>query len=449
MQRAAQSTGQQTLVHLVTFSSGEPFASTQKLLDQSLDIAGISSHAMWVDSIEAAPRYKALSDRINTLDPRQKKRGGFWKPLLILDKLDQVRPGEFVLFHDASQYIREPFRHDMRPLARCMEHSKEDVLAGVRLRGTLEWEYSQCGIHYGDAQRAFSFCEALNAVVCPGVSAGCCNREQEGLLTLLNTWHLWRNTPVAHRLLERWLELNLSPLSLRVPLLDQSLLELLALENNLLTVLLPTAFFDKSHLQLHPRAIYDESNFQKSINVVFDHLRDARLLPFNSVSGIEWSSRTVPAYLWRESLSCSQPRDSFDMCWSGGVFSYRICCGESWGLGGNPNCWDAETSFSRCCRPHRDIAVCIGAIDGLGLDEKLLWEALVRPLDADVIIKAQDSDSLQEFEGMYPSAVAVVSSCDELGSFGRRYRRVLRLDSIRGLTAAGNISSRPRRNRHR
>lgn len=425
--REASSLGSQASpVHLVSFASGEPFVSTQQLLDGSLGVAGLSSHARWTDhaSLEQVPRYAAARARAEALSPRQRRRGGFWKPLLLLDKLDRVPIGAWVLFHDASQYIREPFRHDVRPLTRCLEHLGEDALVGVRTRGTLEWEYSQCGVYYGDRERAVSFCEAWETVACPG--SRCCNRDLERqVATLLNTWHLWRNTAAARQLLEHWLDLCLSELSARVPLLDQSLLEILAAQSNLPTIWLPSTFMDS---EVYPMVLYDEANLQKSINVVFDNLHVASLRPFQSVTGFEWSSLTTPAYLWRASLNCSGARkEALEPCWRGGFFNYRLCCGEQWGPGGNPSCWDASTTAAGCCVP-RDVAVCIGGLGGLAVDENVLWETLVKPLRADIVIQADTSDLLLELEGMYPSAVAIVRSCSDLGALGHKYKRVLTVD---------------------
>jgi len=425
MATAASVVSESPLVHLVTFAKGEPFLSTQRMMDQSLHIAGINTHEKWINSIDTSARYAPLKKRVEAMKSQQTKRGGFWKPMLILDKMDRIALGEFVLFHDASQYVREPFRYDLRPLVKCIQHLGEDVLVGTRMRGTIEWAYSQCGVHYGDKHRQASLCEAWSAVACPGNR--CCEDDIRHLAHLLNTWHIWRNTPKARRLLEQWQELSLSDVALRVPFLDQSLLELLAARQNLLSVVLPSAYI--SHLHLYPLWLYDESNLQKGINRLFDNLASAKLQRFRVRSGFEWGSLNTPAYLWRHSLNCSERKEAFEPCWSGGsYYSYRLCCDKSWGPEGNPNCWDIVMNATMCCRP-RDTAFCIGGIDGLAVDEKSLWEGVIKPLDAAVIIQAKSSDSLVELDGMFPSAVALVDSCQGVGSWSRLYKRLVTLSS--------------------
>mmetsp|Transcript_120587 Transcript_120587/g.276321 ORF Transcript_120587/g.276321 Transcript_120587/m.276321 type:complete len:106 (+) Transcript_120587:36-353(+) len=76
-------------VHLVTFAEGEPYASTQRLLHESISVAGISTSVMWsVGDLQSSDWYQA-----NRVQAEQtfELRGGWWKPFIIWQRLLQVR----------------------------------------------------------------------------------------------------------------------------------------------------------------------------------------------------------------------------------------------------------------------------------------------------------------------------------------------------------------------
>lgn len=337
------SEGRRRRVLLVTYAAGPRFETTQRLLDESLPIAEIQEHWRWTAS--------SLQEGIHGEWYRQHqaanfRRGGAWKPYIIWQALRRARWGEWVIYHDASQYVQEGFRSSVQPLLSWLERHRDEnpceCLAAVRLRQTLqhEWE-QQCVPPYGpeprDLTNAFDvFCRILWRVGACTASLGvdCCRRLWRKP-THQHAWSVWRKNLRSARFLQDWAERSADYESVaHLPFVDQSLNALLVY---------------KWHAQLGIRPLWAPSLYQmawdqeldtgslgrndgfifKHLNFFLDALWNEELLgrrflwlvdpeaPAEKVPGASpqfalWDQGVAPAALWRQSL-CLAPTGRPDL----------------------------------------------------------------------------------------------------------------------------------------
>ena len=85
---AACSSSREAELHLVTYADGGNYEVTQQLLDETKDIAGFSTHAMWNKQLLKQTSFFRKHDMAMLTLPF--RRGGWWKPYIIWNQLRQV-----------------------------------------------------------------------------------------------------------------------------------------------------------------------------------------------------------------------------------------------------------------------------------------------------------------------------------------------------------------------
>ena len=79
-------------IHLVTYADGLKYRKTQQLLDSSHAAAGFASHQKWTKNDLFSEDFYA-QNRL-ALDSLPFRRGGWWKPFIIWQKLKNVAEGD-------------------------------------------------------------------------------------------------------------------------------------------------------------------------------------------------------------------------------------------------------------------------------------------------------------------------------------------------------------------
>lgn len=223
-------------VLLVTYAAGERFEETQRRLDQSLAVAEIDAHWMWKRSSFDGDGVHAAWFR--THNDTNFRRGGAWKPYVIWQAFRRLRWGDWLIYHDASQYFQDGFSSSVRPLLAWLEANKEQnpcrCIAAVRLRQSMqhEWE-QQCIPEYGaprskrDAFRVFcGLMWRLGACV-PSSAPDCCEQIWQKP-TMQHSWSVWHKSPSSAHFLRDWARFAADYESVaHLPFIDQSLNTLL------------------------------------------------------------------------------------------------------------------------------------------------------------------------------------------------------------------------------
>lgn len=324
-------------VLLATFANGARFEETQQLLEDSLELAEIDDHWRWNSSSFEHGEHGRWYERHKKTNFR---RGGAWKPYIIWQAFRHVQWGEWVVYHDASQYIQEGFSSSIRPLLGWLEDSREinpcQCIAAVRLRQTLQHEYQQqCISEYGPepraSERAFElFCGLqwrLGTCTASSMS-GCCERIWRQP-TMQHAWSFWRKNRQSARFLREWAKTSEDyDVVAHLPFVDQSL-------NSLL--------MHRWHAQLGVRALWvpalyrmaweqdaditgtfgrNSADVFKHANFVLDTLHnqaitgqqlmslvdlDADLSDVVDGRQMQWSEASASPHAWRRSLCLQSP----------------------------------------------------------------------------------------------------------------------------------------------
>eukprot|EP00929_Paragymnodinium_shiwhaense_P109524 TRINITY_DN7599_c0_g2_i1.p1 TRINITY_DN7599_c0_g2~~TRINITY_DN7599_c0_g2_i1.p1 ORF type:complete len:418 (-),score=24.41 TRINITY_DN7599_c0_g2_i1:56-1270(-) len=233
---SAKTRGSRPHVLLATYASGEKFERTQRLLDASLTVAEIDDHQIWNRSV-----FEGTGEHADWFRRHQKtnfRRGGAWKPFVIWQAFRSLKWGEWLVYHDSSQYFPEGFSSSVRPLMAWLERHQASnpcrCLAATRLRQTLQHEWEQrCIPEYGlvrDRENAFEiFCGLMwrLGACTPSAGADCCRRIYNRP-TLQHAWSIWHKNPRSARFLREWATQSTDFESIaHLPFIDQSLNTLL------------------------------------------------------------------------------------------------------------------------------------------------------------------------------------------------------------------------------
>ncbi|CAK0872856.1 unnamed protein product [Prorocentrum cordatum] len=235
----------QSQVLLVSFASGHRFEEAQQRLDESLETAEIDAHWRWnSSSFKSGPHGKWHRRHSNV----NFRRGGAWKPYIILQAMMRVREGDWVIYHDSSQYFPAGFSSSVRPLLAWLESQRHtnqcECIAAVRLRQQVQHEWLQkCsptwapyGLNPGPEPPMSTLCSMLHRIGACGLSDGadsgqrdeeCCTRIAEAPM-LQNSWSIWRKGPAGLQFVREWLRHAEDPEVLpHLPFGEQTLEELL------------------------------------------------------------------------------------------------------------------------------------------------------------------------------------------------------------------------------
>lgn len=163
-----------------------------------------------------------------------------WKPLLMYSQMQQSNKGDWIVYHDASKYIRSGFNESLSLITDRLDTIAPDGVAGACLVFNTRTLYKR-----------FAFCACIKttlprvaelAKTCPPehVDEGCINRLRRAPMHQAS-WVVLRNTPKGRAFLRRWMEItfNLALLA-RLPFSDQDAMGLTAFEHDFPCAFMPT-----------------------------------------------------------------------------------------------------------------------------------------------------------------------------------------------------------------
>lgn len=321
-------------VHLVTFADDEPFSTVQRLMDESSMLAGFSSHSLW--NLEEVMR-RLADGRPNALSDIESGswlpfNARWWKPFIILEKLysEEVKVGDWVAYQDSTKYVPQGFDPGHARLLNdtldgC-KHGIGDVLAGVALPQSIQWEWSQrCVQNYCLSRDEWSavthadmlriFCDVLTRLrLCPGDSKdamlACCVAVGRQPM-LQNAWVVLRKGASSIAFVKEWLRWNVNADIMRaMPFADQSLFELVAhnASHRIGLQIVHSAALSNPLLQQDTIGQQDTpTNRLKHLGVALEQLDSAKaqLIPLASVGVAEWHEEAVEPGRWQRSLCLS------------------------------------------------------------------------------------------------------------------------------------------------
>lgn len=174
---------------LLTSFASRGFFRRQWLLHESAIRLGVVTHSRIVRQSELLASDYGMANRELLEHPRG---AGYWawKPHLILEGLDRVPPGGWVLYSDVGRWPRV-LGHSLAPLRRwCKEHD-QPFLPGTRIQdigSALPWTKRHCAEFFGHDLETISQFQQTSA-----------------------TWSLWNNCDRSRAFLEEWCQLALHP----------------------------------------------------------------------------------------------------------------------------------------------------------------------------------------------------------------------------------------------
>ena len=252
-------------VVLVTYADGEPFTTSQRLLATTAgSIGGIDGVITWnkrrLNATAWGQRHLAGAMRANA-------GGGCttcsWKPFLILDALEALRPNDFVVYADSSRYFHKGFERSVLPLTNALHADAAGALQpplgalgmvpGLRMRqrnnARINWRTKKSTRPHSDSKlRRCDLCGLLvrmglcapdaNASRSGGTSGGeleaCCN----GYLHaphVQNSYSVWQRSETSLAFVRQWLAYNEDhEVVARARYGDQSIVTLMAVRWSLL-----------------------------------------------------------------------------------------------------------------------------------------------------------------------------------------------------------------------
>jgi len=338
--------GRRRRILLATFAAGEKFSLTQQLFDQSLELAEIQEHWKWNESSFADGEHGNWYRRHKSVNWR---RGGAWKPYIIWQALRRAKWGDWVIYHDSSQYIQQGFSYSVQPLLDWLEHHREtnkcECVASVQLRQTLqhEWE-QQCAFQLyspepRDMHNVFDlFCGiAWRIGICEPRSGAECCKELWQQPMLQHSWSIWRKNRRSARFLREWAQAATDYNNIAyLPMADQSLSGLLLYKLGIQLDIRPLWIPSLYEMAWHQNMDVTSGSMGRNDGLIFKHLnlildalhnqkvtgrRMLWLLPTNnsemnddnSVRRLRWSFSTATRGAWRRSLclpSAGRPQTS-------------------------------------------------------------------------------------------------------------------------------------------
>lgn len=116
--------------YFLTFASGE-FIGSQKILVESAEIAGgFTEIVPWTrEKLQQTAFYKSHQD---ILDHQRGAGYWLWKPYIILDQLQKIEDGDFVVYWDCGKPARpNRFTHSIEPLLCWCQKHHDGIIPGV------------------------------------------------------------------------------------------------------------------------------------------------------------------------------------------------------------------------------------------------------------------------------------------------------------------------------
>ena len=319
----------------MTYAQGEVFENSQRLLHESLETAEIQEHWAWNASSFQGGRHGAWYERHRDANFR---RGGAWKPYVIFQALRRVHWGDWLVYHDSSQYVKEGFGSSVQPVLAWLERNREqnpcECIAAQRLRQTLQWEYEQrCVPPYSpvprDMERQFDIFCGLQwrlGTCSPSEGPDCCRRMWRAP-THQHAWSVWRKNRQSARFLREWAKrASEYEIVAHLPLVDQSVNALLILrwhkELGIRTLWAPSLYRGAWHYD------GDLSGIGQNDGNVFKHINDyltalwnqeatrtqqlwlldpAEEVPDSPYEVYSWDADRVPRSPWLRSLCVPPP----------------------------------------------------------------------------------------------------------------------------------------------
>ena len=119
-------------IYLVTFAEGEIYISSQKKLDETLNISQIGEHIKWdFTKIKGTNFY--LKNR-KLLDNEIGFGYWSWKPYIILDKLQDLNEEDILIYMDASRYETDGFKNSCLGVIEFMKKNNLDIIPGFQTK---------------------------------------------------------------------------------------------------------------------------------------------------------------------------------------------------------------------------------------------------------------------------------------------------------------------------
>jgi hypothetical protein len=171
-------------------SFGSPgFFRRQRLMHESAIRLGVVTHSHIVRQADLLASDFGKANR-ELLEHSRGAGYWAWKPHLILEGLDRVPPGGWVLYSDVGRWPRV-LGHSLDPLLRwCADHD-QPFLPGTRIKdlgSALPWTKRYCAEFFGHDQESLNHFQQTSA-----------------------TWSLWKNCERSREFLEEWSQLALQP----------------------------------------------------------------------------------------------------------------------------------------------------------------------------------------------------------------------------------------------
>ena len=222
-------------VVLVTYADGEPFSTSQRLLSATArPIGGIDEVIRWskseLNATAWGQRHLAGAMRANA-------GGGCttcsWKPFLILNALEALRPGDFVVYADSSRYFHKGFERSVLPLTNALHSDAAGTLRpplgalgmvpGLRMRqrnnARINWRTKKSTRPYSDSK--MRRCDLCGLLVRMGLCAPDANASRSGGGDLeaccdlylhaphvQNSYSVWQRSETSLAFVRQWLAYN-------------------------------------------------------------------------------------------------------------------------------------------------------------------------------------------------------------------------------------------------
>lgn len=116
--------------YFLTFASGEFTKAQKELVESAEAVAGFTEIIPWTkDKLQQTAFYKLHKD---VLDHQRGEGYWIWKPYIILDQLQSIENGDFVVYWDCGKPARpNRFTRNINPLLRWCQKQHGGIIPGV------------------------------------------------------------------------------------------------------------------------------------------------------------------------------------------------------------------------------------------------------------------------------------------------------------------------------